>query len=299
MALGWGRAGSRALSTTTNITKVGVCGLGLMGHGIAQLSAAAGYQVVALDPSPAALDAGRARIVASLRKTLEKKAAKDPSLQVAEEEAAIMGRLSFVNDMADLGDCDLVVEAIKEDLDLKKSFYQELGGIAKPECILASNTSSLPITAMGVASNRPELFLGVHFFNPVQLMKLVEVVRTDSTAPEVFDTCTAWVRSLGKTPVSCKDTPGFIVNRLLVPYLVQAILMVERGDATIPDVDVSMQLGAGHPMGPLHLADYVGLDTMLSIMEGWSAAHPSEATFVVPRLLAAKVASGHLGRKTG
>jgi len=152
---------------------------------------------------------------------------------------------------------------------------------------------------MALASGRPENFVGVHFFNPVQLMKLVEVIRTDHTDEAVFQKCLAWVKDIGKVGVSCRDTPGFIVNRLLVPNFAQAMLLVERGDATVKDVDLSMQLGAGHPMGPLHLADYVGLDTCLFVMEGWVKDFPDERAFVVPDILREKVTNNELGRKTG
>jgi len=171
--------------------------------------------------------------------------------------------------------------------------------VVKPSAIFASNTSSLPITAMSVASGRPDRFVGLHYFNPVQLMRLTEVIKGDHTDPNVFKLTKEWSDSLGKTSVACGDTPGFIVNRLLVPALVQGILMVDRGEASVEDVDVSMQLGAGHPMGPLKLADYVGLDTCLSILEGWVKDYPNEPAFIVPSSLRAKVAAGRFGRKSG
>ena len=154
-------------------------------------------------------------------------------------------------------------------MDLKQDLYEKLGEVCKPETIFASNTSSLSITEMAQFSGRPQNFVGVHFFNPVQLMKLVEVIRTEQTDPVVFDKAYSWVEDIGKVPVSCGDTPGFIVNRLLVPNLMQAMAMVDRNDASVKDIDISMQLGAGNPMGPLHLADYIGLDTCLYIVEGW------------------------------
>jgi len=178
-------------------------------------------------------------------------------------------------------------------------FYEKLGQIVKPDAIFASNTSSLPITKMAIASGRADRFVGLHYFNPVQLMRLTEVIKTDYTDPAVFALTKAWSDSLGKVSVCCGDTPGFIVNRLLVPALAQAVLMAERGDASVGDIDASMQLGAGHPMGPIMLADYVGLDTTLSILKGWVAEFPDEPAFVVPASLQAKVSKGRLGRKTG
>jgi len=186
-------------------------------------------------------------------------------------------------------------------MDSKIQFYEGLADILEtsPATIFASNTSSLPITKMAVASRRPGRFVGLHFFNPVQVMKLVEVISCEHTQPEVFNTMVNFTNSIGKTAVRCKDTPGFIVNRLLVPYLASALSMVQRGDASIKDIDVSMQLGAGHPMGPLMLADYVGLDTILSILEGWKVSHPGETDFKVPPLLRDMVKQGHYGRKSG
>ncbi|RHY46264.1 hypothetical protein DYB38_010830, partial [Aphanomyces astaci] len=184
--------------------------------------------------------------------------------------------------------------AIIEDTDIKKSFYKELGQIVKPSGILASNTSSLPIGDFAGSSGRADKVVGLHFFNPVQLMKLVEVVKTDLTDPNVFDVAKRWAVSVGKTPVSCKDTPG-----LLVPNLVQALQLLERGDASMEDIDISMQLGAGHPMGPITLADYIGLDTILFILEGWVQKYPTEPSFVVPTILKQMVQDGKLGRKAG
>ena len=191
------------------------------------------------------------------------------------------------------------MEAIIEDINIKVPFYENLGATAKPEAIFASNTSSLAISKMAEASGRADKFVGLHFFNPVQLMKLTEVIRTDATDDGVFALTQSWAQSLGKTTVSCGDTPGFIVNRLLVPSMAQAILLVERGDASVKDVDVSMQLGAGYPMGPLTLSDYVGLDTCLSILDGWEQEFPGEPAFVVPATLRKMVAEGKFGRKSG
>jgi 3-hydroxyacyl-CoA dehydrogenase len=272
-----------------------------MGHGIVQLAAMNGFSVVGAEMSEAALSRGQGMIEGSVAKLLAKKQKKQElsDAQVANEMDNVMSNLAFTTSLEDLSDCDLVVEAITEDKSIKLPFYERLGELTKQEAILASNTSSLSIIEMAEASKRADRVVGLHFFNPVQLMPLVEVVRTSVTDPNVFELTKSWVGAVGKTAVSCSDTPGFIVNRLLVPYLAQAILMVERGDASIQDIDVSMKLGAGHPMGPLTLADYVGLDTSLSILQGWSENFPQESAFAVPELLKQKVAEGKLGRKSG
>ena len=275
------------------IQKVGIVGCGLMGHGIAQVAAQAGMQVVVREAEQGALDKGLGRITKSLAKLVEKE-----KIDQASADAAA-GRLSGTLELADLADCDLVVEAIIEDLDIKKALYAELGKLCKPETILASNTSSFPVAEMGKASGRPERMVGLHFFNPVQLMKLVEVVRTPDTAEDVFAEARAFGEAVGKVPVGAADTPGFIVNRLLVPYMAEAMRLVERGDATVEDVDTAMKLGCGYPMGPFTLTDYVGLDTTLSILQGWHERYPDDALFVPPKILEEKVAAGKLGRKTG
>ena len=281
---------------------VGVVGLGLMGHGVAQVTAQAGYNVLAIEAQPAALDTGLKRIQGSLQKVIAKDVTKGKYKSEAEGKAAydeIMSRIKTTTDLKEAKDCDLIIEAIAENMDLKINFYKNLGPIIKKECVFASNTSSLQITEMAIASGRPDKFVGLHFFNPVQIMKLVEVIKTEKTNNEVFNEVINFGKKIGKTTVSCGDTPGFIVNRLLVPYLAQAIAMYDRKDATIADIDVSMQLGSGHPMGPLHLADYIGLDTLLSIIKGWKKEFPNEPSFFIPKGLEQKVANGDLGRKTG
>jgi 3-hydroxyacyl-CoA dehydrogenase len=275
------------------IQKVGIIGCGLMGHGIAQVAAQAGCQVVVRETEQAALDKGLARVSKSLDKLVEKE-------KLTRDQAdAALANLTGTLELSELADCDLVVEAIVEDLDVKKALYAELGALCKPQAILASNTSSFPIAEMGKASGRPERMVGLHFFNPVQLMKLVEVVRTDATDAEVFAAARSFGEAVGKTPVACKDTPGFIVNRLLVPYMTQALQMLERGDATKEDIDAAMQYGCGHPMGPITLTDYVGLDTTLAILEGWVERFPDEPAFAIPGILREKVAQKKLGRKSG
>jgi 3-hydroxyacyl-CoA dehydrogenase len=283
------------------IKKVGVVGCGLMGHGIVQVAAQAGYEVVVVETQQGFLDKGLGRIEKSLAKFAAKSVEKGKATAEAAEatRAAAWSRITGSLDKNDFADCDLVCEAIIEDLDIKTALFAELGGICKPEAILASNTSSFPVQVMAEASGRPDKFVGLHFFNPVQLMRLVEVVRTDATDPAVFDAARAFGKSVGKAPVGCKDTPGFVVNRLLVPYMTQSLLMLERGDATAADIDAAMQFGCGHPMGPITLTDYVGLDTTLYILEGWVERYPDEPAFIIPEILRTKVAEGKLGRKTG
>lgn len=283
------------------IKKVGVVGCGLMGHGIVQVAAQAGFEVVAVESAQEYLDKGLARIEKSLAKLAQKSVERKKATEEEAEatRAAAWGRITGSIDKADLADCDLVCEAIIEDIDIKKALFRELGEICKPEAILASNTSSFKVTEMAEASGRPTRFVGLHFFNPVQLMRLVEVVRTDATDADVFETARGFGKAVGKAPVACKDTPGFVVNRLLVPYMSQALLMLERGDATKEDIDIAMQYGCGYPMGPLTLTDYVGLDTTLAILEGWVENYPDEPAFIIPEILRTKVAEGKLGRKTG
>jgi len=275
------------------VKKVGVVGCGLMGHGIAQISAQAGLSVVVRESEQVALDKGTQRIRRSLDKLVEKE-----KVSRADADAAF-GRVRGTLRLEDLADCDLVIEAIVENLDVKKQLFKELNGVCKPSTIFASNTSSFSIGEMGTASGRPQRMVGLHFFNPVQLMKLVEVVRAKQTSDEVFAEAKAYGEACGKVPVAAADTPGFVVNRLLVPYLAEAIRMVERGDATPADIDTGMTLGCAYPMGPFTLLDYVGLDTTLFILEGWAKAEPNNALLQPPKLLREKVKAGKLGRKTG
>ena len=283
------------------IESVGVVGCGLMGHGIAQIAAQGGHKVIVAEADQDALDKGLARIEKSLAKLAEKLVEKGKkSAEEAEAEAtAAYERITGTLDRANLSECDLICEAIVENLDVKKELFQELGASAKESCIFASNTSSFPVAEMAAASGRPTRFVGLHFFNPVQLMRLVEVVRTDETDEEVFAAARAFGEACGKTPVAAKDTPGFVVNRLLVPYMVQALEMLDHGDASKEDIDAAMQLGCGHPMGPITLTDYVGLDTTLFILQGWAERYPDEPAFGVPAILERYVAEGKLGRKVG
>jgi 3-hydroxybutyryl-CoA dehydrogenase len=274
------------------IRRVGVLGCGLMGSGIAQTAAAAGFTTVARDVAEPLLERGRAGIVKSLGKLVEK-----GRLETKSRDAAI-GNLAFTTDLAALRDCDIVIEAVTEDLDLKNGLWRELDRLCPPSTIFASNTSSLTIVAMAAATSRADRFVGLHFFNPVPLMPLVEVVRTVTTSQETFDRSFEFARALGKEPVAAVDSPGFIVNLLLVPYLLDAARALERGVATTSDLDRAMQLGAGHPMGPLTLLDYIGLDTVVRIAEIMFDAY-REARFAAPPLLQRMVVAGFHGRKNG
>jgi len=283
------------------IKKVGVMGCGLMGHGIAQVAAQGGCEVVVVEADQGALDKGLARIEKSVQKLGQKAVEKGKMSadQAAAHATQVLGRIQGSLQRSDVADCDLVVEAIVENLDVKKELFAELGRLCKPETVFASNTSSFPVGEMAAASGRPARMVGLHFFNPVQLMRLVEVVRTDETDEEVLAAARAFGEACGKTPVTCKDTPGFVVNRLLVPYMTQALQMLERGDASAADIDTAMKLGCGYPMGPIELTDYVGLDTTLYILQGWVERYPDEPAFAIPAVLERKVAEGKLGRKSG
>ncbi|MFZ5623362.1 MAG: 3-hydroxyacyl-CoA dehydrogenase family protein [Gemmatimonadota bacterium] len=276
----------------TDIRRVGVLGCGLMGSGIAQTVAAAGYDTVVRDVNETLLERGRTAIAGSLGKFVEK-----GKLSAAARDAALQ-RLAFVTDLGAVAACDLVIEAVTEDLDLKNELWTELDTLCPAPTIFASNTSSLTIAAMAAVTQRPDRFVGLHFFNPVPLMPLVEVVRTVTTSQATFDRAFAFVRSLGKEPVAAKDTSGFIVNLLLVPYLLDAIRALERGVASITDIDVAMKLGAGHPMGPLTLLDFVGLDTVQRIAEIMFDEY-REARYAPPPLLKRMVLIGMYGRKSG
>lgn len=294
-------AAAFSASPMADVKKVGVIGLGLMGHGVAQTAMQAGFDVVGLETDPAFLQNGTNLIEGSLKKVHSRAVKKGKATQEEADAAfaADFGRFEGVTDVGALADCDLVIEAIVEDYAVKNPLYATLGELCKPSTVFATNTSSLSVTQMGDASGRPENMIGLHFFNPVQMMKLVEVVRTEHTSDAAFQLGHEYCKAIGKVSISCKDTPGFVVNRLLVPYIAQAQLMVERGDATAEDVDIAMRLGTGHPMGPIHLGDYVGHDTCKFILEGWVKNFPEEPNFVVPDILLKLNAAGRLGRKSG
>ena len=288
------RSMSSSAAAAKEIQRVAVVGMGSMGHGIVQLSAASGFDVVAVDLSQDAVDKAMSHIEGSLTKM----ASKNDSVDVE----GTMGRIETSTDVSAVADADLVVEAIVENLPIKLDFFKSLGEITKDDAILATNTSSFPVTEMALASGRPSHVCGLHYFNPVQIMKLVEIVATDHTDPAAIDAVSAFVKKTGKVGVPCSDTPGFIVNRLLVPYIVQGVAMVARGDATPQDVDTAMRLGAGHPMGPITLSDYVGNDINLAVMKGWVERYPDDPAFQAPEameLLEKMCAENKLGRKTG
>lgn len=276
----------------TAIRTVGVLGCGLMGGGIAQVSAAAGYQVLVRDTQASALEKGRREIERSLGRFVEK-----GTLDPAEREATL-GRIGFVHDLEELSGCELVIEAVTEDLELKNRLWAALDTVAPVATIFATNTSSLPVAAMAAVTSRPDRFVGLHFFSPVPMMPLVEVVRAITTSPATLATALGFARSLGKETVVARDTPGFIVNRLLIPYMLDAVRAVERGVAGVADLDTAMRLGCGHPMGPLALLDLVGLDTGCRAADAMYEEF-RDPRYAVPPLLRRLVTVGWLGRKSG
>jgi 3-hydroxybutyryl-CoA dehydrogenase len=273
------------------IRTVGVLGCGLMGSGIAQVAAAAGYKTIVREVNDAARDAGMARITKFLADGVAKgKVAEDARNKT-------LSNLTATTKTSELKDCDIVIEAIVENLAEKRAIYQAVEDVVRPETILVSNTSSLCITELASATRRPDRFGGLHFFNPVPLMKLVEVIRALTTSDETNRTLTAFAASLGKEPIAAPDRPGFIVNRLLVPYLLDAIREYERGLGTVEDIDKGMTLGCGHPMGPFTLLDFVGLDTTYYIANIMFEEF-REPRFAPPPLLKRMVLAGYHGRKT-
>ena len=276
----------------TDIKRVGVLGCGLMGSGIAQVAAGAGYDTIVRDVSKEFLDRGRTVIEKSLAKLVEK-----GKLEASDRDATLK-RLTLTTAVADLKQSDIVIEAITEDLALKNALFKELDALCGPGTIFASNTSSLTIAEMAGATRRADRFVGLHFFNPVPLMPLVEVVRTVTTSEETFKRAFAFAASLRKEPIAAKDNSGFIVNLLLVPYLLDAIRAVERGVGSVPDIDKAMQLGCGYPMGPLTLLDFVGLDTTHHIAEIMFNEY-REARYAPPPLLKRMVLAGMHGKKSG
>ncbi|MFH1651074.1 MAG: 3-hydroxybutyryl-CoA dehydrogenase [Chloroflexota bacterium] len=274
------------------IKKVGVVGCGQMGGGIAQICAQAGFQVVVSEINDALLKKGLGNIESFLAKSVEREKI------TRQDKDATMSRIKGTTSTGDFGDCDLVVEAAIENLDLKKKIFADLEEKTPPHAILATNSSCLSIIDMAVATKRPDKVLGLHFFNPVPMMKLLEIVRTIATSEETLEAGKAFGQKVGKTIVVAKDAPGFIVNRLMLPQLLEAIRMFEAGVATREDIDTGMNLGLNHPMGPLALADLVGLDTLLFIADGIYAEF-KEDKFVPPVLLRKMVTAGWLGRKTG
>jgi 3-hydroxybutyryl-CoA dehydrogenase len=274
------------------IRTVGVLGAGLMGHGIAQVAAQAGYDVVLREVDDDRLAKGVGKIEKQLARAVEKGKLEQPDAD------AVRGRIATTTEYGDLAACDLVIEAITEDLSLKLEMWREIDSIVKPEAWFATNTSSLAVVDQAAATSRPERFLGLHFFNPAQVMPLVEVIRAVTTSEEAFQTGLEFGAKLGKKTVKTRDSAGFIVNRLLVPYMLDAIRAYEEGVGSISEIDDAMKAGAGHPMGPLTLADFVGLDTMGAICDVLFDEF-RERRFARPPLLRKMLSAGWYGRKSG
>ena len=274
------------------ISKVGVVGCGLMGHGISQICAQAGWDVVVREQDQAALDKGMGKIEKQLGRAVEK------GRMEQSDADAVLGRITPTLDYADLADSDLVVEAITENIESKLEMWRELDEIVKDDAFFATNTSSLPVGTQADATKRPERMIGLHFFNPPQVMPLLEVVRAEKSADDAVDLGFEIGEKLGKTTVAAGDNRGFIVNRLLVPYMLDAIRAHEQGVGSIQDIDTGMMAGASHPMGPLTLADFVGLDTLAAIADVMAEAY-GEERFAAPQSLREKVDAGDFGRKSG
>ena len=277
---------------TKEIRKVGVLGGGLMGSGIAQVSAGAGFPTIVREMSEALGARSRQSVEKVLARGIEK------GKVTAEQRDSTLRNLHFVTALAEMSDCDIFIEAVVEDLEVKNLLWAEIEEIAKQDALFASNTSSLTIVAMAAATARPDRMLGLHFFNPVPLMKLVEVVRTITTSDETEKRALDFVRALGKEPIRTRDSSGFVVNLLLVPYMLDAINALEANVASVEDIDKGMQLGAGHPMGPFTLLDFVGLDTVQKIADIMFAEY-REKRYAPPPLLKRMVLAGMLGRKSG
>jgi 3-hydroxybutyryl-CoA dehydrogenase len=274
------------------IEKVAVLGAGLMGHGIAQVAAQSGYQVVLREVDDATLQKGLGKIEKQLARAVEK------GKSTLQDADAIRGRLHGTVDYGELADCDLVIEAITESLPLKLEMWREVDRIVKPDAVFATNTSSLAVIDQAAATGRPGQFVGLHYFNPAQVMKLVEVVRCITTTDETFEVALEFARSEGKLAIPTKDKAGFIVNRLLVPYLLDGMRAYEEGVGSIDEIDEAMKAGAGHPMGPLTLSDFVGLDTLGSICDVLFEEF-RERRFARPPMLRKMLSAGWYGRKSG
>ncbi len=281
-----------APSPMSEINVLGVLGAGQMGSGIAQVAAAGGWKVKLADASLDLAAKAKAKIVAGLSKLAEK------GKITADEAAATGERIVPVAGIAELNDCDLVVEAATENLEVKLALFKQLDAAVKPEAVLASNTSSISITRIAAATKRPSQVVGLHFFNPVPLMKLVEVIRALQTSDETYELARSIVTRLNKTAVTAKDSPGFLVNRILMPLLLEAVFALEQGLGTPQDIDTAAKLGLNHPMGPLELSDFIGLDTVLAIADVLQR-ETGDDKYRAPVLLRNYVAAGWLGRKAG
>ena len=274
------------------ISRVGVVGLGTMGAGIAQVAVTAGYETVGRDVELELAERGRSTIDHYLGRAVEK------GRLTAEDREAALGRLTLTTDLSDLADCDLVIEAVLEELDLKREVFAELDRIARPEAVLATNTSALSVSEIAEVTERPERVVGMHFFNPAPVLPLVEIVRTPRTSDEVVEAAYRWAEQAGKRPVRCNDTPGFIVNRILIPLLNDCVRVLDEARVTPEDLDTAMTSGAGWPMGPCALVDLIGIDVHVHASEALHAAL-GEERMAPPERLVEMQEAGHLGRKTG
>jgi len=290
---------STSIAARAAIKNVTVVGGGLMGSGIAQVSAQSGHNVTIVELNKDILDKTQKSIELSLQRVVKKIYKENP--QEGEKFLSeTLSRISTSTNLPDVvQDSDLVLEAIVENLSIKHKLFKSIDDIAPKNTIFASNTSSLGIGEIASVTNRKDRFAGLHFFNPVPVMKLLEVVKTPETSDETYEKLMAWAKAIGKTAITCKDTPGFVVNRLLIPLLAESIRMLERGDASPRDIDIAMKLGAGHPMGPIELADYVGHDTTNSILNGWHKKFPENPLFNPLPSLQKLVNEKKLGIKTG
>lgn len=283
------------------VKNVTVIGAGTMGSGIAQIAAQTGYNVTLVDKTDEILEKAKKDIQKSLKRITRRKFPDDSNAQSVFIDDTFKRIVMTTGSIGDsVKHTEMVIETVHENPDLKKTIFQQAEKSAPSSAIFITNTSSLPLAEMATVISRKDKFAGLHFFNPVQVMKLLELVRTPDTSDETFKVCMEFGKKLGKTVVVCKkDTPGFIVNRLLVPYCFEAFRMLERGDASMPDIDTAMRLGAGYPMGPFELSDYIGNDNMMYIMQGWHKWFPDDPLFKPSPLLEQLVAAGKFGRKTG
>lgn len=283
------------------VERMVIVGTGLMGSGIAQVAVEAGLHVTIVGRTDEKCDSARAKIHAGVAKSAKRRMAQEaPEIQAAYIDSA-MGKLGFVTEVMDapLGEADMVVEAVVENLKVKQKLFTELESVVADDCLLVTNTSSFLLEDVGAKMANRERYAGLHFFNPVPAMKLVEVVRGDDTSDGAYDALYSFCQRIGKTPVKCRDSPGFIVNRLLIPYLADAMRLAESGDAEVRDIDTAMRLGTGHPMGPFELMDYIGLDTMKFILDGWHQRQPEDHRYTPCKALEKLVTEGKIGRKSG
>jgi 3-hydroxyacyl-CoA dehydrogenase len=286
------------------VERMVIVGTGLMGTGIAQVAVEAGLQVHMVGRTEERCEQARAKVHTGVAKTAKRKLAAEPADTQAAFVARVMGNLHFCTEVLDapLSDADVIVEAVVENLKVKQKLFTDLEPLVSDTCLLVTNTSSFlleDVSAKMVSAECRQRFGGLHFFNPVPAMKLVEVVRGEETVDAAYDSLFRLCQRIGKTPVKCKDSPGFIVNRLLIPYLADAMRLAESGDAEVKDIDTAMRLGTGHPMGPFELMDYIGLDTMKFILDGWHQRQPDDHRFTPCKALEGLVAEGKLGRKSG